>query len=80
MLFILSVNNRQWVIIDIYISVIATQLVGQALVATLEDGLKEEFTKEVKEAYIAFYTLVSQAMKEGLQEFSTTDTEQEPRT
>lgn len=58
------------------ISLSVMQLVGQALVITLEEGLKEEFTKEVKEAYVTFYTLVSQAMKEGLQEFDGPETNQ----
>ncbi len=47
------------------------QLVGKALLATLEEGLGDGFTKEVKDAYIAFYSVVSKGMKEGLSEYSS---------
>lgn len=43
-------------------------VVGQALLATLEGGLGEEFTPEVKEAYVTFYGIVTKTMKEGLNE------------
>lgn len=42
------------------------QVVGQALIGTLEQGLGDAFTPEVKEAYIAFYSVVTKHMKEGL--------------
>lgn len=41
---------------------------GQALIDTLEKGLGDKFTPEVKEAYIVFYTIVADNMKEGLHE------------
>lgn len=41
---------------------------GQALIGTLADGLGEAFTKEVKEAYLAFYGIVTKNMKDGLNE------------
>ena len=44
------------------------QVVGQALIDTLEKGLGDKFTPEVKEAYIVFYTMVADNMKEGLHE------------
>lgn len=44
------------------------QVVGQALIGTLQDGLGEEFTKEVKEAYLTFYGMVTKNMKDGLNE------------
>ena len=44
------------------------QVVGQGLIETLEEGLGSEFTPEVKEAYLAFYGIVTNNMKEGLSE------------
>lgn len=44
------------------------QVVGQALIDTLQKGLGDKFTPEVKEAYIVFYTMVADKMKEGLHE------------
>ena len=44
------------------------QVVGQALIETLEKGLGDKFTPEVKEAYIEFYKMVADNMKEGLHE------------
>ena len=41
---------------------------GQALIKTLEEGLGEKFTFEVREAWTAFYTMVADKMKEGLHE------------
>lgn len=51
-------------------------LVGQALVATLEEGLGDNFTPDVKEAYVTFYQFVTQGMKEGLQEYESFCTEE----
>lgn len=39
--------------------------VGAALVWTLEQGLGEAFTPEVKEAWIAVYTLLASVMKDA---------------
>ena len=39
--------------------------VGAALIWTLEKGLGEAFTPEVKEAWIAVYTLLSQTMQDA---------------
>ncbi len=39
--------------------------VGQALIWTLEQGLAEAFTPQVKEAWIAAYTLLSGVMKDA---------------
>lgn len=39
--------------------------VGQALLWTLDYGLGEAFTNEVKAAWVAVYTLISKAMKMG---------------
>lgn len=44
------------------------QVVGQSLIGTLQDGLGEEFTKEVKEAYVVFYDMIAKNMREGLNE------------
>ena len=41
---------------------------GEALLWTLENGLKEAYTTEVQQAWTVFYGLVSTNMKEGLQE------------
>lgn len=41
---------------------------GQALIGTLAEGLGGVFTKEVEEAYIAFYGIVTKNMKDGLNE------------
>lgn len=41
---------------------------GQALIDTLEKGLGDKFTPEVKKAYIVFYKMVADNMKEGLHE------------
>lgn len=45
---------------------------GQALLQTLEEGLGDKFTPEVKEAWTAFYTMVADKMKEGLHEAHAT--------
>ena len=42
--------------------------VGAALIETLAQGLGDEFTPEVREAWIALYTVVSRTMMEGAQE------------
>jgi len=39
--------------------------VGAALLWTLEQGLQEEFTTEVKEAWTTVYGLLAQTMKEA---------------
>ena len=39
--------------------------VGAALIETLAQGLGDEFTPEVREAWIALYTVVSRTMMEG---------------
>lgn len=44
------------------------QVVGQALISTLEAGLGAEFTPDVKEAWTTFYQVISNRMKEGLNE------------
>ncbi|WP_077035926.1 globin family protein [Pelomonas sp. KK5] len=44
--------------------------VGQALVATLQEGLGQAFTAEVREAWIAAYALISRTMQEGAWEAS----------
>lgn len=44
------------------------QIVGQALLYTLEGALGNEFTPEVKEAWTSFYAITSAKMKEGLQQ------------
>jgi nitric oxide dioxygenase len=41
--------------------------VGQALIWTLEQGLKEKFTPERRDAWLALYEGVTQAMLDGLQ-------------
>ena len=47
------------------------QVVGKALVSTLEEGLGNEFTADVKEAWTSFYHVVSNRMMEGLNEAYT---------
>ncbi len=44
------------------------QPVGQALVYALAQGLKEQFTDEVKDAYVTFYGLVQYYMEKGMHE------------
>ena len=44
----------------------SSAFVGKALILTLEAGLGEKFTPEVKEAYATFYGIVTKNMKEGL--------------
>ena len=39
--------------------------VGAALIETLAQGLGDEFTPDVREAWIALYTVVSRTMMEG---------------
>ncbi len=51
------------------------QIVGQALLWTLGQGLGEEFSPEVKEAWTAFYGIVATKMKEGLHEARDTQNE-----
>ena len=41
--------------------------VGEALIWTLEQGLKERFTSERRDAWLALYQGVTQAMLDGLQ-------------
>ena len=55
--------------LSLSLSLSLSQAVGQALIETLQGGLGEElFTKEVKEAYITFYGMITKNMKEGLNE------------
>ena len=42
--------------------------VGQALIETLEKGLGEHFTPEMREAWLAAYALLSSVMKAGAAE------------
>ena len=44
------------------------QVVGQALISTLSAGLGAEFTPDVQEAWTTFYQIISNKMKEGLNE------------
>lgn len=41
-------------------------LVGEALIWALEQGLQEDFTPEVKEAWTLVYTILSDTMKEAV--------------
>ena len=43
-------------------------VVGQVLVATLKEALSTEWTEELQEAWIAAYTIISEAMINGQQE------------
>nr|AUV50087.1 globin-like protein [Exaiptasia diaphana] len=45
--------------------------VGEALVFTLQTGLTEKFTTEVKEAWLAVYGIVADNMKAGAREAQT---------
>ncbi len=44
------------------------ETVGSALLWTLEKGLGEDFTSEVKEAWVAVYTVVADTMKAAARE------------
>ena len=44
------------------------QPVGQALIYTLGQGLKEHFTDEVKSAWVVLYTIVQHNMELGMKE------------
>lgn len=44
------------------------EIVGQALIWTLEQGLDEAFTDEVREAWVATYTLLATVMQEAAEE------------
>lgn len=46
--------------------------VGEALIWTLQEGLKEDFTPEVKEAWIETYGTVSSVMKDAASEAQKT--------
>lgn len=39
--------------------------VGQALLSTLQEGLGEDFTTEVKDAWVAAYTVLANTMKDA---------------
>jgi hemoglobin-like flavoprotein len=45
-------------------------VVGSALLWTLEQGLGEDFTPDVRDAWVAAYTLLSGAMQEGARELN----------
>jgi hemoglobin-like flavoprotein len=47
------------------------ETVGNALLWTLEKGLGDEFTNEVKEAWVAVYTVVADTMKAAAREHLT---------
>lgn len=40
-------------------------VVGEALIWTLQEGLKDDFTPEVKDAWVTTYTTVASVMKEA---------------
>ena len=42
--------------------------VGEALIWTLGEGLKDDFTGDTKDAWVAVYTLVANTMKEAAAE------------
>ena len=44
------------------------QVVGEALLWTLSQGLGDSFTREVRDAWSSFYQFVSESMKKGLNE------------
>lgn len=44
------------------------EIVGQALIWTLEQGLGEAFTDEVKQAWLATYTLLATVMQDAAEE------------
>jgi hypothetical protein len=44
------------------------KLVGEALIGTLEDGLKENFTPKVKKAWIKVFGVVEAQMKIGMRQ------------
>lgn len=43
-------------------------IVGEALIWTLQEGLKDDFTEEVKEAWITTYTTLAGVMKDAAAE------------
>ena len=57
--------------------IVILQVVGQALIGTLEAGLGAEFTPDVKEAWTTFYQVISNKMKEGLNEAALSCEEEE---
>ena len=44
------------------------QVVGEALLWTLGQGLGDSFTREVRDAWSSFYKFVGDCMKKGLNE------------
>jgi hemoglobin-like flavoprotein len=50
-------------------------LVGQALVDTLEKTLGDDFTSEVKDSWVEVYALIKENMMEGAAEFEKTSPE-----
>lgn len=53
---------------SIFLLLIIFQPVGAALLGTLDMGLGEKFTPEVKEAWTVVYGIVADTMKAGLKE------------
>lgn len=49
--------------------------VGQALIWTLEQGLGETFTEDVKEAWLRAYTLLAETMKEAARSYTPQKTD-----
>ena len=41
-------------------------VVGEALLWTLEQGLRERFTTEVRDAWVASWDVIAGAMREGM--------------
>ena len=41
---------------------------GEALIGTLQDGLKEKFTQNVKDSWIKMYAIVVAQMQIGMQQ------------
>ena len=62
---IMVLNNYSFCFVNIVFLLSNVQLVGQALVTTLQDALGEDFTADVQEAYVAFYAFVTKVMQEG---------------
>lgn len=44
------------------------QYIGEALIGTLEDGLKEEFKPKVKKTWIKVFEVVEAQMKIGMRQ------------
>lgn len=63
--------------LNLLLIIFSHQFIGEALIGTLQDGLKEEFTEKVKKSWLKLFSILVTQMKIGMRQAEADDTKNE---